>query len=312
VALWPSCAIVWDMVTSGDGEGLDHKARHNQENSLGVGVRGDYLIGSSLPLSSNNASLADYLRLFIQGTRPVEGQNDLIAQKFRKWRVPGQHAHAKAVRVRLAKIWPSLSEYERADFLETAEAIADAEKAKRAWNPKANRARYQRLCRNALDAARLAREISSMFPAPWDGERTPIGDLIAGLVDLVNGSLEATFSTKDEKIRHACHKLKITRQRLSDKKLGTNWELIRDLVWLASEQQADPDERSVRRYLQKPPRTKNPGARKYWKPYWGLILGVNQLPIETRRESGFEKAARSYLDSPASAVRTNKAAQKRR
>ena len=45
----------------------------------------------------------------------------------------------------LRKLWPRLPEDNRSLYLETAEAIAEAEAAKGEWNPKAHRSRHKRL-----------------------------------------------------------------------------------------------------------------------------------------------------------------------
>lgn len=119
-----------------------------------------------------------------------------------KWGVEWIDPHFKDIAKRLYRIWPPLSAADRELYFRTAESIAEAEKAKNAWNPKAARDRYTRLSKSAVAAAKLANEIGAMFPSPWTDERAPIGDLIQGLASFVAGSLKATFSLDRDKAIH--------------------------------------------------------------------------------------------------------------
>jgi hypothetical protein len=204
---------------------------------------------------------------------------------------------SKDIQKRLDKIWPRLSADDRELYLRTAESIAEAEKAKSAWNPKAVRDRYTRLSKNAVTAAKLANEIGAMFPSPWTGERAPMGDLIQGLAAFVAGSLHATYPTDTTKAVFTARALtRMTKREVSKKARGMHWELICDLAWLASQQKVLPNERTVRRYLDERRGVKDPAA-VCWSRNWDLIRSACRLAPEARAEP-FEKLLRRYLSAP--------------
>jgi hypothetical protein len=87
-----------------------------------------------------------------------------------------------------------------------------------------------------------------------------------------------------------------TSERLLKRTGRRHWDLIRDLVWLASGDQADLDERSVRRYLEERSGAKSPAAA-YWRRNWPLLREVARLAPEKKRDL-FEAAAKRYLDLP--------------
>jgi hypothetical protein len=92
-----------------------------------------------------------------------------------KWGVEWRDPQFKEIAKRLYRVWPRLSAEDRELYLRTAESIVQAEKAKNAWNPKAQRDRYARLSKNAVAAAALANELGAMFPSPWTGEKRAHG-----------------------------------------------------------------------------------------------------------------------------------------
>ena len=228
-----------------------------------------------------------------------------------KWGVEWSDPQFKDIAKRLYGIWPRLSAEDRELYLRTAESIAEAEKAKSAWNPKAMRDQYTRLSKTAVAAARLANELGAMFPPPWTGERAPMGDLMQGLASFVAGSLHATFpKDRDTAVHTARFLLQTTRRSVSRKGRGMHWELIRDLAWLASQKKARPDERTVRRYLDEGRHVKTP-AQARWEGNWDLIRNAFRLAPNGPREP-FEKLVKRYLKTPiVSDTSAEQAARKR-
>jgi hypothetical protein len=231
---------------------------------------------------------------------------------IRKWGIEWDDPHFQAIAKRLDRIWPRLSADDRDLYLRTAESIAEAEKAKNAWNPKAVRGRYARLSKNAVAAAKLANEIGAMFPPPWTGERAPIGDLMQGLAAFVSGSLDATYPADTTIAVYTARAfIRMTKRRLSRKAGGMHWELIRDLAWLASQKKVEPNERTVRRYLDEGRMVKNP-AEECWKRNWDLIRNACGLAPEGASEP-FKELMKRYLNAPfVSGASPESAARKRR
>ncbi len=175
----------------------------------------------------------------------------------------------------LYKIWPRLTPDQRHLYLQTAERIAEAEMAKGAWNPKASRTRSIRLIKSAVASAKLVRELSSIFPPPWVGDEGKIGELVFGLASFIAGTLSATFPwDRDMAVDTASDALRSAKKKIARKTGGMRWELLRDLVWLASGKRDHLDERTVRRYLDKRPIAKNP-LEAYWQPQYGIDWGWN-------------------------------------
>jgi len=160
----------------------------------------------------------------------------------------------------LYKVWPRLSADQRRLYLQAAEGIAQAENAKNAWTPKTSRPRYVRLAKTAVAAARLVQEIGSIFTPPWEGEEAKVGELVNGLATFVLASVSATFLfSRDEAVEAASNLLRTAKKRIPRRIGGMRWELLRDLVWLASRGKRHLDESTVRRY---PPKQSD----KWWNP----------------------------------------------
>ncbi len=219
---------------------------------------------------------------------------------------------------RLHRIWPRLSAGDRELYLRTADRIAEAEIAKITWNPKAGAKRYVKLAKSALSAARLVRELSLIFPPPWAEEEAVIGDLVFELASFISGTVAATLPwDRDRAVDSATDLLRTAKKRIVRKAGRMHWELIRDLVWLASRKKIAPDERTVRRYLAEQKRAKTP-ANACWKGNWELIGNAFGLAKSWRaqhpkaddegpdwvalgpslRSEPFELAARRYLSTP--------------
>jgi hypothetical protein len=207
---------------------------------------------------------------------------------LKKWGCPIQELvfepRAAEVLSQMYKLWPRLTPNERRLYLETAESIAEAEKAKSIWNPKTTRERHIRVAKTAIAAAKLVREISSIFPPPWLGDEAEIGELVFELTSFISGTMDATFPwTRGAAIRTASGLLRTTKTRISRKTGGMKWELLRDLVWLASGKKLDLDERAVRRYLGKQPSQKDLAAA-YWRPNWPIVRHAFVLARECRTQ----------------------------
>jgi hypothetical protein len=209
---------------------------------------------------------------------------------------------------RLYKVWPRLSANDRLLYLQIVENIAKAEKAKNAWNPKPVRSRHIRLAKDAAIAAELVCEISAIFPPPWEGEREPIGYLMRGLGSFMLAALAVSFPMDKAAAADAASKLlRKAKKRIEKKARGMHWELVRDLVWLASGQETTLDERTVRRYLEEQPFPKRP-ADRVWQRNWDLVGTALRLARGGRPwvsstpsksvEDPFFSAARTYLRVP--------------
>src|ERR1017187_7544853 len=107
------------MDSDGDKQGLHHKPRHNSEDA-----------------------------------GKVPGDMGWFELKLIGWGVSREHQAVNAIRVRLGKVWRRLSDKDRIYLLGAAEAIAEAEAAKAAWNPKADQAQQRRLGKIAKNAAK--------------------------------------------------------------------------------------------------------------------------------------------------------------
>ena len=199
----------------------------------------------------------------------------------------------KPILDRVRAFWPRLSPEDRELYLRTAESIAEAERAK-AGKPRATRAQHARLSRNAVSAAQLALEIGAMFPPPWTGDRAPVGTLIENLASFIEGSVGATFQAPIFEVTKAKALLKMTRASIGKKTRGINWELLRDLAWLASGKKMElPDERTIRRYLDGERSRPNPAADR-WKRNWPTVRDAVLLAA-SRQPAPFRKLARNYL-----------------
>ena len=182
---------------------------------------------------------------------------DLLAEKLQIWGVQPDDPDAAAVRRQLERI--RLSVDDQSWLLETSENIAKAERAKAAWNPKSKRAQYMHLCKIGTAAARLSKDIRELFPPPWTDERAPMSALVAELAAFIEGNVNATTVIgQDFSVAVATATVRDMKQRRS-RNSHVHWELISELVWLASAKTAARiSERSVRRYLEDQRRPRRP------------------------------------------------------
>ena len=225
----------------------------------------------------------------------------LFDERLGKWGLQVDDLHANAVRERFVNLSVRLSETSLEGLLQTAESISRAEKAKATWNPKVNRKQNRRLSRTAVSAARLAQELAEIFPPPWEAERAPIGALISGLASFMKGALMATMHQSAEsflEVRNARKMLQATQRPLNKKTGMMHWQLIADLVWLASgKTRAHLSERTVRRYVEEPrQRLLGRLERDYWNRHWSDLASVERL-VPISNDDPFEMAAVAYLTS---------------
>ncbi len=220
---------------------------------------------------------------------------------LQKWGVPPDESsrdpRTSAILSRLYKVWPRLTPDQRRLYLQTAERIAEAEKAKGAWNPKASRKRSIRLIKSAVASAKLVHiELEFNFSATLGRRREgKIGELVFGLASFIAGTLSATFPwDRDIAVDTASDALRSAKKKIARKTGGMRWELLRDLVWLASGKR-DLDERTVRRYLDKRPIAKNP-LEAYWQPHMELIGAGIRLARQWRAHQ--DEPGKPYRPKP--------------
>jgi hypothetical protein len=216
----------------------------------------------------------------LQGLSTAARPRDQLGEKLTTWGVRPDDPDADAVRRRLARI--QLSFEDQFWLLQTAEHIAKAEKAKAVWNPKAQTGQYISLGKIATAAARLIKGISEVFPPPWTDERARMDSLVAELDALIEGTLAATMIiNKETAVSLASLMVKSMRQRRCSPKGRVHWELLQDLIWLASAKPGGRiSERSVRRYLEDQRRSRSP-VRAYWRRNSKLLqeaVRLNPLP----------------------------------
>ena len=236
---------------------------------------------SSVPRLGSVADLIKY------GARNTDRGHDI----FERWELPDDDLIAQNAAKRLARLWRRWSYKQKEELLLAVEGIVSAELAKQAWNPGV-RKRHQGLSQSAVAAARLAENIGTLFPPPWQGENQEIGRLVHKLFEFSRAGLDATARPARYRLTNSA-KLLVGRTRPK-----APWELLRDLVWLVSKNRCRPSERTVRRYLTEP-LPKLP-VDAYWLRNWSLMNRVAQLTgteLPTDAEH-FERAARYYVDGP--------------
>lgn len=254
------------MVSSADEKGLSHKPRHRSRGKRTGNI--GHLMGSEwvLPFLRDHPEFS----FFERWGYPLE---ELFGDQ-----------RASEAYLRLGRFWPRLTPGQRRLYLRGAEIIAQAEKAKRGWNPKGTRERSIRLVKSAVAAARLVEELSFLYPPPWVGEQYKVGELVFGLASYVRGAVDATEPwDRDEAVWSARGYLREAKKTIKRKTGGMRWELFRDLVWLASGKTLELDERDVRRYLDKQRSAKNP-AEGDLRRNWDLIGNACLLAKQWRAQ----------------------------
>jgi hypothetical protein len=238
-----------------------------------MGVRSDR---EKLHHKPRHSELVSLQHLATVAARPPElAGTELLGERLKRWGVQSDDPSVIAVRKQLARI--QLSIEDQFWMFETAERIAAAEKAKAAWNPKAKAAQNLRLCKVVTAAARLIQEISAVFPPPWTEQRARLGLLVAEMAAFLEGTLAATMVVnKNAAVSLASATVRTMKQQRSPKG-RVYWELLQDLVWLASGKTAGRiSERSVRRYLEDQ-RMAESSARAYWRRHFELIQAAVRL-----------------------------------
>jgi hypothetical protein len=240
------------MVSSADEKGLRHNPRHKKRDKR-------------ITLSGAMARTREQLEAARE--EAIRSNPELwFLRKWGCWREEVlEDPRTGDILKRLYKVWPRLSADQRRVYLQAAESIAEAEKSKSTLNPRGTRERYMRLSKSAIAAAKLVQELSLIFPPPWAGEKAKIGELLFGLASFVSGARLATIPFEvDMTVDDASDLLRAAKKKIKRRVGGMRWELLRDLVWLASGRSRELDERTVRRYLDKQQTARNPVAA-----FWG-------------------------------------------
>jgi hypothetical protein len=159
-----------------------------------------------------------------------------------------------------------------------------------------------------VKAAKLATEIADIFPPPWESEKKCIGDLITALFNFTAGS-SASMMPHSETFDNARLDLRETQKIIAKKTGRSYWELIRDLVWLASGKMYLPlSDRTVRRYLLWP----KGSLGSFWRHNSRLLRKLALLvPRGVRETTPFESVARARLNATVSRSTSKKTAQNR-
>ena len=168
-----------------------------------------------------------------------------------RWKLQQDDKEVLVIWHRLANRWDGWSLDRRELLLKAVEVIVETEKQKQAWNPKAERARYERLYRSAITAAQLADEIVWVHGPHWKNIDAQAQDLVATLAGYVERVVAATYIHKVTLAGFRAQTLidEVTKARGGYRR--PPWDLIRDLVWLASGKSRWVNESTIRRYLTK-------------------------------------------------------------
>lgn len=234
---------------------------------------------------------------------------EVLAERLKIWGVRFDDPDAVAVTRRMARI--RLSVGDQLWLFETAERIAEAEKAKAAWNPKAKATQYLNFCKIVKAAARLTIEVSKVFPPPWTEERARMGRFVGEMAAFMEGVLAATMIVTQNSAVFLASATVTNMKQSRPPKSRLYWELLQDLIWLASAKRAGRmSERSVRRYVEGQRRARSP-ARAYWRRNFKLIqeairLNSPQKPSSSksiddlrgpRADRGFSKAQLKAIEA---------------
>ena len=246
--------------------------------------------------------------LATMATRPPElpgtelPGTELLGEKLKSWGVPPDDLTVDAVRRRMAKI--QLSIEDQFWLLETAERIAAAEKAKAAWNPKAKASQDLRLYKIVTAAARLIKEIGAVFPPPWTEERARLGAFVGEMAAFLEGTLAATMVVHKNAAVSLASATARTMKQHRPPRGRVYWELLQDLIGLASAKTAGRiSERSVRRYVEEQ-RMSGSAASAYWRTHFKLIqeavrLAPLQKPASSQGGQGSSGEATRPVDGGA-------------
>jgi hypothetical protein len=96
------------------------------------------------------------------------------------------------VKRRLERLWTRWSFKDKLGLLSTAEALARAEKAKRASTRTSKKTDYLAMSLAGVAAFKLAEQVSRLLPPPWDAEHAVIGKFCRQLTGFGGAALYAT------------------------------------------------------------------------------------------------------------------------
>lgn len=216
---------------------------------------------------------------------------------WHRWSLQARDREARPITLRLAKAWDHWTTSQRGLLLSTAEAIAKAELAKRAWNPKGSRIRHKQLCKVGVTAAQLANEIGTLFPPPWSEEYKAVQDLVARLGGFAVDILEVTaIADQDMAWGFAALMLQELKDATPRHHGRASWVLLRDLIWLASGKRITCSERTIRRYLTKRKRSPTP-ADAVWRRHFSHVRNASLLTPGRERHSVVPIAKKYLLES---------------
>lgn len=135
----------------------------------------------------------------------------------------------------------------RSQLLLTIDAFVQAENAKKVSkrDPEMGR-RYRQLARTAITAGELAMQMSKLFPPPWDKHTHPLLDLLVAWAN--SGLIQTTVIDRDQARVVAGEMIDQLRDDLKTAGHKMPYELMADLLWLATGRQKRFDESTIRRY----------------------------------------------------------------
>lgn len=216
----------------------------------------------------NHLALSEFLRT------PSEEQAGFV---FRCWGVAKGDLDAKPVLHRLDLTWQRWTAHQRVLLWEAVNAIVSAEQAKVDWQPKSLKPAYQKAAQIARDAARLAHDLRETL-AREPNVIPALQALVSALEELARSGLWATANLQHDMAIMRAGAAVITLRRLTPRNSGrVSWELLRELVWLASRKRHLVDEKTIRRYLSSKAASPTPVV-EFWRRNFPIMRSVARVP----------------------------------
>lgn len=241
-------------------------------------------------------SLGDLLRAGPMGLPAAADRTDIFA----RWQLATDDEHALHVSRTLNGLWESWTVEQRLLLLDAAEAVSEADRARKEWRcNEAEKARHRLLATQCSDAARLATSLAGTFPPPWDREREQVGQLITMLADFASSGLHETVILEhDRAIQLAKRSIAQLRENTPRGAAKASLALVSELAWLAGGKQdeAPRDESTIRRILNDQTRRSTPGAGA-WRKNWPFLRDSARVLTRAGLSVGdrFVKPVRDYL-----------------
>jgi hypothetical protein len=178
-----------------------------------------------------------------------------------------------------------------------------AENAKSAWKERdqETQERYRKLALSAVAAARLAKQIATWFPPPWndDSPAAAFRPLVVSLVEYaICGFHESSQVDRDVATRLARAMLDCFYDDLRAAGKRISAELVGELVWLALGRGREHPfrESTIRRYGRDA--TLTLPAAEVWRNSFKLMVEVARLVPDAQRSTAFADAMHSFLQPP--------------